>query len=40
MDAGFGGGASTVIDNPDPSGINTSVQTAQMQKFAGEVGVA
>lgn len=37
MDAGFGGGASTVIANPDASGINTSAQVAQMQKFAGEV---
>ncbi|MEO0575990.1 MAG: hypothetical protein AAF004_11040 [Pseudomonadota bacterium] len=33
-DAGFGGGASTVIANPDMSGINTSAQTARMQKFA------
>ncbi|MDH3430210.1 MAG: family 16 glycosylhydrolase [Gammaproteobacteria bacterium] len=37
MDAGFGGGASDVIANPDMSGINTSAQTARMQKFAGEV---
>ncbi len=37
MDAGFGGGVSTVIANPDMSGINNSAQTARMQKFAGEV---
>jgi len=37
MDAGFGGGASDVIANPDMSGINISAQTARMQKFAGEV---
>ncbi len=36
-DAGFGGGVSTVIANPDPSGINTSAQVVQMQKFEGEV---
>ena len=36
-DAGFGGGASSVIANPDQSGINASAQVAQMQKFAGEV---
>ena len=35
-DAGFGGGASTVIANPDQSGLNTTAQTAQMQKFAAE----
>jgi len=37
MAGGFGGGASDVIANPDMSGINTSAQTARMQKFAGEV---
>ncbi len=36
-DGGFGGGASDVIANPDQSGINSSAQTARMQKFAGEV---
>ncbi len=35
-DAGFGGGASTVIANPDASGLNTTAQVVQMQKFAGE----
>ncbi len=34
---GFGGGASDVIANPDATGLNTSTQTARMQKFAGEV---
>ena len=29
----FNGGATTVIDNPDQSGINTSDLVAQMQKF-------
>ena len=29
----FNGGATTVIDNPDPSGINTSDLVARMQKF-------
>ena len=33
----FGGGAVTVIDNPQSAGINTSATVAQMQKFAGEV---
>ena len=33
-DGGFGGGVSTVIANPDPSGINTTAQVVQMQKFA------
>ena len=33
----FGGGAVTVIDNPQSTGINTSATVAQMQKFAGEV---
>ena len=36
-DGGFGGGASDVIANPDQSGINSSAQTARMQKFAGEI---
>jgi len=31
----FGGATSTVIDNPDPSGINTSARTAQFVKSAG-----
>ena len=30
---GFGGGASDVIVNPDQSGLNTTAQTARMQKF-------
>ena len=33
----FGGGAVTVIDNSQSSGINTSATVGQMQKFAGEV---
>ncbi|MEJ2516301.1 MAG: hypothetical protein P8102_13940, partial [Gammaproteobacteria bacterium] len=33
-DGGFGGGVSTVIENPVPGGINTSGQVVQMQKFA------
>ena len=33
----FNGGATTVIDNPDMGGINTSEKVAQMQKFADEV---
>jgi len=33
----FGGGAVTVIANPQVTGINTSATVAQMQKFAGEV---
>jgi hypothetical protein len=33
----FNGGATTVIDNPDMSGINGSEKVAQMQKFADEV---
>jgi hypothetical protein len=33
----FGGGAASVIANPDASGINTSVQVGQMVKFTGEV---
>ena len=33
----FNGGATTIIDNPDMSGINTSDSVAQMQKFADEV---
>ena len=36
-EAGFGGGVATVIPNPDQSGLNTTAQTARMQKFAGEV---
>ena len=37
MGGGFGGGVSTVIANPDISGINMSGQVVKMQKFAGEV---
>jgi beta-glucanase (GH16 family) len=33
----FGGGVVTLITNPQASGINTSANVAQMQKFAGEV---
>ena len=33
----FNGGATTVIDNPDMSGINVSEKVAQMQKFEDEV---
>ena len=33
----FGGGNSTVINNPFPSGINTSTKVARMIKNAGEV---
>lgn len=33
----FGGGAATVVDNPDRSGIDTTRKVARMQKFAGEV---
>jgi hypothetical protein len=33
----FNGGATTVIDNPDPSGINDSDKVAQMQKYPDEV---
>tara|TARA_R110000751_G_scaffold11960_6_gene41311 strand:+ start:425 stop:2560 length:2136 start_codon:yes stop_codon:yes gene_type:complete len=32
----FNGGAAMVVANPDATGINTSVQVGQMQKFAGE----
>lgn len=32
----FNGGATTIIDNPDQSGINTSDLVAQMQKFPDE----
>ncbi|MGB5257835.1 MAG: hypothetical protein WBN44_11325 [Woeseiaceae bacterium] len=32
----FDGGVATVIANPDASGINTSAQVGQMQKFAGQ----
>ena len=34
--ANFAGGATTIINNPDQSGINTSDQVAQMQKFADQ----
>ncbi|HQU57864.1 MAG TPA: T9SS type A sorting domain-containing protein [Saprospiraceae bacterium] len=33
----FGGGVATIIDNPDPTGINTSAKVGQMVKNAGEV---
>lgn len=33
----FGGGAVTVINNPQPNGINTSTKVGQMIKNAGEV---
>lgn len=33
----FGGGESTVIPNPDPSGVNTSETVAEMIKNEGEV---
>lgn len=33
----FGGGAASVINNPQSSGINTSAKVGQMVKFAGEV---
>ncbi len=33
----FAGGAATVIDNPDMSGINTSAKVGKMVKSAGEV---
>jgi len=33
----FGGGELSVIDNPDMSGINTSMRVGQMIKFEGEV---
>ncbi|MEM7435367.1 MAG: glycoside hydrolase family 16 protein [Myxococcota bacterium] len=29
----FAGGASAIIDNPDPSGINTTAKVLQLQKF-------
>ncbi|MEM7283122.1 MAG: hypothetical protein AAF438_16010, partial [Pseudomonadota bacterium] len=32
----FEGGATALIANPDPSGLNTSTMVAQMQKFAGQ----
>ncbi|MEE4163755.1 MAG: carbohydrate binding domain-containing protein [Woeseiaceae bacterium] len=35
-DAGFGGGVALVVDNSERTGINLSLQTAQMQKFAAE----
>ncbi|MFU8833010.1 MAG: carbohydrate binding domain-containing protein, partial [Wenzhouxiangella sp.] len=31
----FEGGVATVVDNPDPSGINTGARVARMQKFEG-----
>ncbi|MGB5586653.1 MAG: glycoside hydrolase family 16 protein, partial [Gammaproteobacteria bacterium] len=31
----FEGGVGSVIDNPNPGGINTSAKVGQMQKFAG-----
>jgi beta-glucanase (GH16 family) len=34
----FEGGATTRLDNPDPSGINTSATVVQMQKFGGSPG--
>ena len=37
VDGGFGGGAASVIANPQMNGINTSAQVGQMLKFAGEV---
>lgn len=33
----FGGGNSTVVDNPSPTGINTSTKVGKMVKNAGEV---
>src|SRR6056297_250900 len=33
----FNGGATISVDNPDPTGINTSDRVAQMQKFPDEV---
>lgn len=33
----FNGGATIIVDNPDPSGINTSDRVARMQKFPDEV---
>jgi len=33
----FDGGVSTILDNPDASGINVTDKVVQMQKFAGEV---
>lgn len=33
----FGGGAATVIDNPQSSGINTTAKVGQMIKYTGEV---
>jgi len=35
-DGGFDGGKSTVLSNPDQSGINTSGQVVKMEKFAGQ----
>ena len=34
---GFGGGAATVVNNPNPSGINTSTKVGRMIKGAPEV---
>ena len=33
----FEGGVSTVVSNPDATGINTSTQVVKMEKFAGQV---
>ena len=38
-DGGFEGAVSDVIENPDPSGINTTDQTARMQKFRADSGL-
>ena len=35
--SGFGGGETTVIDNPQSNGINTSANVAQMVKNPGEI---
>ena len=32
----FDGGVASIIDNPQPTGINTSARVGQMQKFAGQ----
>jgi beta-glucanase (GH16 family) len=34
---GFGGGAVSILDNPDRSGVNTTARVVRMQKFEGEV---
>jgi len=31
----FDGGVATIVDNPDPTGINTTPRVVRMQKFAG-----